>query len=166
MYRLKTIAIVLSASAAAAGCASGRVDLAERGVRPALTAGSMRMTTPAAAGADPLIQDLARAGLIAEGEGAAYVADIGYSVRPLKVGAYSGPPPAAEAGQAGWIAPPDEWKIWRPRQRAICTLSLHIADASNPQADYEVRASRLGRGQDCGGVSELASAVGERIVSP
>lgn len=102
---------------------------------------------------------------MASGDGAARVVEAGYSERPLKVGAYSGPPPADEA--EGWTAAPGQWRVWRPRQRMICTLSLRIADASQAAGGYEVRASRRGRGSACGGdIGDLTSAIGTRLVSP
>lgn len=143
------------------GCASGRIDIAERGVRPDLAQGSLRAPAAPPAAARPLIEDLAKAGLMADASASPVrVVDVGYSERPLKVGAYSGPPPAED----GWIASPEAWSVWRPRQRMICTLSMRISGATASLEPYEVRASRRGRGSACGGQGdELTAAIVSRL---
>jgi len=165
-YRVKIVAGCIVGALALSGCASKRIDVAERGERPDLTPGSLGAPANPSAAGQLLMEDLAKAGLVAEPtDRTLRVIDLSYSERPLKVGAYSGPPPAENA--EGWIASPEPWRVWRPNQRMICTLSLRISGATESSEPYEVRASRRGRGAACGGHDhDLSAAIASRLVSP
>jgi hypothetical protein len=163
-YRVKIAAGCFVSALALSGCASGRIDVAEQGVRPELAQGSLGAPEAPPAAGRTLIEDLAKAGLMADAAGRpARIIDLGYSERPLKVGAYSGPPPTED----GWIASPEAWSVWRPRQRMICTLSMRISGGTESSEPYEVRASRRGRGAACGGQeNELTAAIVSRLELP
>lgn len=154
---------------ALSACASKSVDLVEKGVRPDLEAPTTLSVAAApdqAAPVLPLVQELREAGLVAQTEaGAPYLLEVGYSERPVKVGAYSGPPPADEAD--GWIAPPRKPQLWPPLQRQICTLSVRITDRTQSDSPYELRASKKGRGAGCGDAAPaLSSAITAKLTSP
>lgn len=151
---------------ALSGCASKRIDVAEHGVRPDLAIASLGAPATPPTAATPLLEDLAKAGLMADASARpAHVVDLGYSERPLKVGTYSGPPPTED--ENGWIATPQQWRVWRPNQRMVCTLSMRISAATETSEPYEVRASRRGRGTACGGAeADLTAAIVARLGLP
>ncbi|WP_312163678.1 hypothetical protein [Phenylobacterium sp.] len=146
-----------------AGCVSNRIDVVETGVRPDL-AGRGLALAPAVDGepdlARPVGARLEAAGLpVREAPGQGYLVEVSYSERPLKVGAYAGPRPAADAEPAAWVAPPQTRRWWWAPQRVrLCTLSARVVDAASGGEAYRVRASARGRQPDCGEAGETLSA--------
>lgn len=164
---MKTATILLALSILTAGCASGPISVAERGVRPDL-AGAPGLAVAAAPDApasavSPMIAKLEEAGLAARGSrGQGYLFEVSYSERPLPVGAYAGTTPAQDG--AGWVAPPGQQRWWMSRRAQLCTLAVRVVDAAVGAEAYSVRASTQGRGADCGrGPDELAGAVAAKL---
>lgn len=161
---------VLASLLALSGCASKSVELVERGVRPNLAASAsvtVAATPDEAAQVGPLIQELRAAGLVAQAQpGAPYLMEVSYSERPVKVGAYSGPPPAMDAAQSGWIAAPRKPGLLPSLRRQICTMAVRIADVGQSGGAYELRAVKKGRGAGCGDApATLSQAISARLAS-
>jgi hypothetical protein len=153
-----------------AGCVSTKVDVVETGVRPDL-AGRGLAVAPVADGepglTQPMTAKLQAAGLaVREAPGSGYLVEVSYSERPLKVGAYAGPRPAADAAPAAWVAPPEKRQWWAPQRAQLCTLTARVVDAASGGEAYRVRASARGREPDCSKASEnLSTAVAAKLAA-
>lgn len=150
-----------------AGCVSNKIDVVETGVRPDLAARGLALA-PIAEGepgrTQPLTAKLQAAGLpVREAAGQGYLVEVSYSERPLKVGAYAGPRPAADEPGA-WVAAPEKRQWWAPQRAQLCTLTARVVDAASGGEAYRVRASARGRQPDCGKAEDgLSTAVAARL---
>ncbi len=151
-----------------AGCVSNKIDVVETGARPDL-AGRGLALAPAVDGepglVGPMSAKLQAAGLpVRDAPGQGYLVEVSYSERPLKVGAYAGPRPAAAAAPAAWVAPPQKRRWWAPQRAQLCTLTARVVDAASGGEAYRVRASARGRQPDCGKATDnLSAAVAAKL---
>jgi hypothetical protein len=157
---MRALTITLGAGALLAGCAHPLLDVAATGPGPDKAAPNYRFAAEADPDAPldkpvlPLIeQRLAAKGLKRQDEGARYVVEVGYTARPLNVGAYKGPAPADKTKEPDWLAAPGKprWQVSKPE--SFCAISLRFVDTRTGAEAYRVHAVQQWKEQDCAAVS-------------
>ena len=160
---MRPIFITLTLGALLAGCAHARLDVVAVGPGPDKASPVYRF----AAEADPdmptdkqvlpLVEArLAAKGLKRQDEGSRYVVEVGYTARPLEVGAFAGAAPADKTVQPDWLAAPGFKRPWysKPdKAESICAVSLRFVDAKTGAEAYRVHAAQQWTQTECASVA-------------
>jgi hypothetical protein len=157
---MRALIITLSLGALLVGCAHARLDVASVGPGPDKAAPAYRFAAEADADAPadkavlPLVESrLAAKGLKRQDEAARYVVEVGYTARPLDVGAYAGPAPADKTAQPDWLAAPGVKRRWVGKPESICAVSLRFVDTKTGAEAYRVHASQQWTQTECASVA-------------
>jgi hypothetical protein len=149
----------LTLGALMAGCAHARLDVASVGAGPDKTAPAYRFAAEADedAPADKQVLPLIESRLAAKGlkrqDDARYVVEVGYTARPLEVGAYAGPAPADKTVQPDWLAAPGARRWWVSKPESICMVSLRFVDTKSGAEAYRVHAAQQWAQTECASVA-------------
>jgi hypothetical protein len=156
---MRAFTITLSLTLLIVGCAHPLVDVASAGAGPDKT-GAYRFSLQADPDAPtdnavlPLIEArLAAKGLERRDDGARYVVEVGYTSRPLGVGAYAGAAPADKTTPPDWRAAPGKprWQVAKPEH--LCAVSLRFVEAKTGAEAYRVHAAQQWTDADCAAVA-------------
>lgn len=161
---MRFTSLALLASVALSGCATARIDALGTGAGPGPA--DERSYAFTSVGAEdgalqPLVETRLAANGFTRGEGASarYFVELGFSARPVGVGAYALATPVDKDDRSGWIAPPAHRRLWTSTSTRVCVLSVRFIDARTGAEAYRVAAAERRRKGDCATVaSSLAAA--------
>lgn len=152
----RTVLAVVAASAGLAACATPKVQAIGSGVGPDMAArpSFALSAVPAADGPPSALVPLVEARLEALGlsrvdKSPRYLVDIGFSQRPLGVGAFARQAATPQGEQPDWLAAPQRRRFWQSGSSRLCALSVRFTDAQSGQAAYQAQAAVRRPDGDC-----------------